>query len=128
MEIYNTKDAAVTYNAENNILIQTINDYLSSDALREFYTEFIKVCQDLKVSKIIFDAKQQKIIQVADLEWMKYFVISEMINSGVEYMAIVIPENTFGKLAMRSFAEAANGLTVNLFEDLISAKEWILNY
>ena len=127
MEIYNTKDTSITYHTENNILVQTINDYLSSNALREFQTEFVKICQDLKVSKIISDAKQQKVIQFEDLEWMKYFVIPGMINSGVEYFAIVIPENPFGKLAMKSFAEAANEITVNLFEDLQSAKEWMLN-
>ena len=127
MEIYNTKDAVITYHTENNILIQTINDYLSSNSLREFQTEFIKICDNLKVSKIISDAKQQKVIQIEDLEWMKYFVIPGMINSGVKYLAIVIPESTFGKLAMKSFAEAANEITVNLFEDLLSAKEWILN-
>ena len=125
MEIYNTKDAVITYHTENNVLVQTINDYLNSNALREFYTEFVKICKTLKVSKIISDTKQQKIIQLEDLEWMKYFIIPETISSGVEYFAIVMPENTFGKLAMKSIAEAANEITVNLFEDLLSAKEWI---
>ena len=127
MEIYNTKDAKITYHTENNILVQTINDYLNSNSLREFQTEFIKICDKLKVSKIISDAKQQKIIQHEDLEWMKYFIIPEMINNGVEYFAIVIPESPFGKLAMKSFADAANEITVKLFEDLLSAEEWILN-
>ena len=127
MEIYNTKDATITYHTENNILVQTINDYLSSNSLREFQTEFVNICQTLKVSKIISDAKQQKVIQFEDLEWMKYFVIPGMINSGVEYLAIVMPENTFGQIAMRSFAEAAKEITVNLFEDLLAAKYWISN-
>ena len=127
MEIYNTKDATITYHTENNVLVQTINDYLSSNSLREFQTEFINICQTLKVSKIISDTKQQKVIQIEDLEWMKYFVIPSMINSGVKYFAIVMPESTFGKLAMKSFADAANEITVKLFEDLLSAKEWISN-
>ena len=118
MEIYNTKDAKITYHTENNILVQTINDYLNSNSLREFYTEFVKICQDLKVSKIIFNTKNQKVIHFEDLEWMKYFVISAMVNSGVKHLAIVIPENPFGKLAMKSFADIIDEITVNLFEDL----------
>ena len=61
MEIYNTKNAKITYHTENNVLVQTINDYLSSNALREFQTEFINICESLKVSKIISDAKKQKV-------------------------------------------------------------------
>ena len=128
MVIYNTKDAAVTYYTENNILVQTINDYLNSNSFREFQTEFIKICKILKVSKIIYNAKQQKEIQFEDLVWMKYFVIPGLINNGVENFAVVMPENSFSKIAMRSFAEEANKITINLFEDLLSAKEWIKNY
>ena len=103
------------------------NNYLNSNALREYQTEFIKICQALKVSKIISDTKQQKVIQPEDLKWMKQFIIPGMINSGVEYLALVMPENPLGKIAMQSFAEAANEITVKLFEDLLSANEWILN-
>ena len=51
MVIYNTKDAKITYDTENKVLVQTIHNHLNS--LREFQTEFINIYQSLNVSKII---------------------------------------------------------------------------
>ena len=126
--IYNTKDATISYSAENDVLLQTINNHLNSNSLREFQTKFIKICQVLNVTKIVSDAEQQKVIQIEDMKWMKQFIIPAMINNGVKYFAIIMPENTTGKTAMRLFAETARGITVSLFKDLISAKAWMSSY
>ena len=126
--IYNTKDATISYSAENDVLLQTINNHLNSNSLREFQTKFIKICQVLNVTKIVSDAEQQKVIQIEDMKWMKQLIIPAMINSGVKYFAIIMPENSTGKTAMRLFAETARGITVSLFKDLLSAKKWMSNY
>ena len=59
---------------------------------------------------------------------MEYNIVPNLIKSDIEYFAIVMPENTYGKIAVKYFADAINKITVNLFEDLLTAKEWILNY
>ncbi len=125
--IYNTKDATISYSAENDVLLQTINNHLNSNSLREFQTKFIKICQVLNVTKIVSDAEQQKVIQIEDMKWMKQLIIPAMINSGVKYFAIIMPENTIGKTAMRLFAEAVKQIKINVCEDLLSAKEWMSN-
>jgi hypothetical protein len=125
MTLYQSPNARITYDATNNVLTQTINGYLNTNSLREFQGELVKICSQKKISKIIADTKNQKVLKKEDMDWMIENVIPSLKSCNIKQFAILMPDNIFGQAAVETFAQAAGELEVKIFSDHSTLHTWI---
>ncbi len=124
-EIYKSPAASITYNATHNCILQTVNNYLHSEELKNFQTALIKFCKGNSPGRIIADTTKLKVIKSDDMEWLSNEVLPALSECGIRYFAIVMPNNPFGEMAVKLFIEASSDITMQIFEDLPSAQQWI---
>jgi hypothetical protein len=108
--------------------------YISGDNWRkpfqvgmDFMEEKIKSIPNLGW---INDARLLKVVKPDDLLWLNKNVNDRAYNFGAKKVAFVLPESTFGRLAVKTYADFTNRRTDNKFQikafiSLVEAKNWI---
>ena len=125
MEIYKSNDATITYNNDHQCIHQTVKNFLHSDELKRFQTKLIDFCKTNHPKKVITDSSKLKVVKTNDLNWMSNEVLPALSRSGVQYFAIIMPDNPFGEMAVKMFVETSSDITMKIFNDLPSAQQWI---
>ncbi|MBN1144387.1 MAG: hypothetical protein JXA72_08185 [Bacteroidales bacterium] len=93
----------------------------------DFMEEKIKTIPNLGW---INDARLLKVVKPDDLLWLNKNVNDRAYNFGAKKVAFVLPESTFGKLAVKTYADFTNRRTDNRFQikaflSIDEAKKWI---
>jgi hypothetical protein len=108
--------------------------YISGDGWRkpfqigmDFMEEKIKTMPNLGW---INDARLLKVVKPDDLLWLNKNVNDRAYNFGAKKVAFVLPESTFGRLAVKTYADFTNRRTDNRFQikaflSIDEAKKWI---
>ncbi|MFO7370691.1 MAG: hypothetical protein R6X09_10520 [Bacteroidales bacterium] len=108
--------------------------YISGDGWRkpfqvgmDFMEEKIKTIPNLGW---INDARLLKVVKPDDLLWLNKNVNDRAYNFGAKKVAFVLPESTFGRLAVKTYADFTNRRTDNKFQikaflSIDEAKKWI---
>ena len=108
--------------------------YISGDGWRkpfqigmDFMEEKIKSIPNMGW---INDARLLKVVKPDDLLWLNKNVNDRAYNFGAKKVAFVLPESTFGKLAVKTYADFTNRRTDNKFQikafvSIDEAKKWI---
>jgi hypothetical protein len=108
--------------------------YISGDGWRkpfqvgmDFMEEKIKTLPNLGW---INDARLLKVVKPDDLLWLNKNVNDRAYNFGAKKVAFVLPESTFGRLAVKTYADFTNRRTDNKFQikaflSIDEAKKWI---
>ncbi len=76
------------------------------------------------------DASEMKVIGKDDQKWLEEVVNMQAVENGLKYMAFVLPENIFGKIAVKSYVSSTLGklnkdLTIKSFSDRSKAIDWL---
>lgn len=73
------------------------------------------------------DIKGMVLIGMEDQEWLQTSFLPRAIKFGFKVMAIVKPDNYFNKVAVEtiSYKVDREKLTINFFDDLQEAKNWL---
>src|SRR5512145_469870 len=108
--------------------------YISGDGWRkpfqigmDFMEEKIKSLPNLGW---INDARLLKVVKPDDLLWLNKNVNDRAYNFGAKKVAFVLPQSTFGRLAVKTYADFTNRRTDNKFQikaflSIDEAKRWI---
>jgi hypothetical protein len=80
----------------------------------------------------INDARLLKVVKPDDLMWLNANVNDRAYRFGAKKVAFVLPDNIFGKVAVKVYAEYTNKRTDNQFQikafsTIEDAKKWIMS-
>ena len=78
-------------------------------------------------SKWLADLTRLKVVDMEDQEWSNNDWFPRAIEGGIQWMAIVVPEDIFAKMSVNSIMEKVPTmqLTVHYFDSLHEAEDWL---
>lgn len=73
------------------------------------------------------DDREMVVVREEDYKWADEEWVPRVIKAGFKYWAIVLPSSSIGTMQVKRFAEEhrARGVTVEVFDTLESAMEWL---
>ncbi len=108
--------------------------YMDSDQFRKLMSTGVDFYKQKKVSvsNLVWlnDAREMKVIGKDDQKWLEEVVNLQAVENGLKFMAFVLPENIFGKIAVKTYVNSTLGklnkdLTIKSFGDRAKAIEWL---
>ena len=104
------------------------NGYSTSSQFREGTEMMLRTLVNNRASKVLADIKEMKIIGMEDQQWLNTDFLPRAINAGFKAIAIINPAYYFNKVAVESISYKVDKdkLTINFFDNVQDAKEWLI--
>ena len=81
-----------------------------------------------KIKRWVAEISNFGVVSAENKEWVNTVWFPEVMASGLQRMAVVVPTNIFGKMSAEEvLAKVTDRMHVRYFDDLESAKTWIKN-
>ncbi len=108
--------------------------FLSGESWRKPFTVGMDFMEE-KIKQVpnlgwINDARLLKVVKPDDLQWLNSNVNDRAYHFGAKKVAFVLPDNVFGKIAVKFYADFTNKRTDNQFQikafsSMDEAQKWI---
>lgn len=128
MKEVNEKHLVLEYDEASRCIIQTWKGFSGSVKFREGVEKTNQLFKkNNPTKKFIVDATEAAVVAQEDTIWAAKTAIPIAIQNGLKYYALVVPKNVFSQLSLQNFRNMLNqpSLEVQLFDDLLKAKNWI---
>ena len=134
MIIHQDESSIVEYDEAVPCMLWTPVHYMSGDKFRlpfvkgmDFMEKKIKTVPDLGW---LNDARKLKTVKIDDLRWLNTNVNDRAYNFGAKKVAFVLPENIFGKMAVKFYVEFTtkrmdNKFQIKAFLEPGDARAWL---
>jgi hypothetical protein len=120
MTIYEDANVTVKYDSSVPCIVWTPLQFMKDDAWRipfmkgvDFLAEQIKTTPDITW---LNDTRKLKSVQVEDLKWLNKNVNDRCFSYGLKKVVFVLPDNIFGKMAVKFYVEFTNARVDNKFK------------
>lgn len=120
MLIYGNSSVTVTYDESVPCVVWTPLQFMKGE---EWRTPFIKglefLSHKIKTTPNVTwlnDTRKLKMVSIEDLNWLNKNVNDPCFKMGLKKVAFVLPENVFGKMAVKFYVEFTNKRTDNQFQ------------
>jgi hypothetical protein len=135
MKLYEEKYGSLEYDASVPCITATFNGFMSSEQFRDFLNKGLDYLIEKKKNhdRILWLADTTKhVVQPdQDTRWVAEEWNPRAIKNGIHHVAFVLPENVFGGLSVKKYAnnseKKGDKMTVQMFGTLDSAKTWFKN-
>ncbi|UII19945.1 hypothetical protein [Fulvivirga ligni] len=130
MEDLITENAVVKHEESLNALFVELKGYIPLETLKSVIEREYAMIKHYKLSKCLVDLRGIKVYAPGAQELVKTEWFPTVKSLGVKQVAIIIPEDIFGKLAMEKAHEEqtkTQDKSTQNFKDIESAKEWLAN-
>ncbi len=115
------------YDENNTCLYQTWIGKTTSPEWVYYHLELIKILKNYNIDRILVDSTKQAAVCKKDGDWAVKIVTPQLIDNGLRYVAIVLPQEMFARLPIHGYIEQVKDeLTIKYFEKKGDAKEWII--
>jgi hypothetical protein len=123
------------YDPATPAIIATFNGFMSSEQFRDFLLKGLNYLIEKKKNhdKILWLADTTKhVVQPdQDTKWVADEWNPKAIKGGIHHIAFVLPENVFGGLSVKKYAnnsqKKGDDMIVQMFGTIDSAKAWFKN-
>lgn len=78
-----------------------------------------------KLLHMLTDSRKAGPVLDEDVEHFRSFVLPEMEQAGVRYLAIVRPKSIFTRMTITEMTQNARLVTVRMFDSVREAREWL---
>ena len=121
-EIYN-----IYFYKEINSVVREWNGYATSKQFKQGTELMLNMLIKNNCSKVLADIKDMKIIAMEDQQWLNEEFLPRATTFGFKAIAIVKPNYYFNKVAVETISYKADKekLTINFFDNVEEAKEWL---
>ena len=121
-KIYN-----VYYSTEIDSVVMEWQGYATSKQFKEGTELMLNTLIRHNSSKVLADIKDMALIGMEDQEWLNTEFLPRAIKFGFKAIAIIKPDHYFNKVAVDSISYKVDKekLTINFFDNLKEAKEWL---
>ncbi len=123
----NTKIYNIYFDKALNAVVMEWDGYATSGQFREGTELMLNLLIQNRTSKVLADTKDMIMIGREDQEWMDTEFLPRAIKFGFKAIALIKPDHYFNKVAVESISYKIDKekLTVNFFDSLEEAKEWL---
>jgi len=129
MIIHESPNSQLEWLEKGSILRKTFRGFVLGEELRTtFQTGYEKVKSE-KGCKWLSDNRFLDVYTQEDIEWINTIWLTNMIDLGWKYWAILEPEELIGQLTMEEFKDfyAEKGILLKVFHSMQEAEEWLEN-
>jgi hypothetical protein len=121
-EIYN-----IYFDEQLDAVVMEWDGYATSSQFREGTELMLNLLIQNRTSKVLADAKDMVLIGKEDQEWMNNDFLPRAIKFGLKAIAMIKSDHYFNKVAIESVSYKVDKekLTINFFDRLTEAKEWL---
>ena len=121
-EIYN-----IYFDKDINAVVMEWDGYATSKQFKQGTELMLNILIKNNCSKVLADIKDMKIIAMEDQQWLNEDFLPRAITFGFKAIAIVKPDYYFNKVAVEtiSYKVDKDKLTINFFDNVNEAKEWL---
>ena len=125
--LFENKHLTINYNKDKYYLTLIWKGFIPSEQFRELACEIIKAVEKTKVTKILSDNTEWKIISPNDYSWAANHWFPKAEESGVRKLATVLSSDYFNRHAERTVEGMADveRLTIKQFETFHDAQVWL---
>ena len=137
MILHKEKYGSIEFNKEIPCLIWKPYHFHKSEQFRSLLLrgveDYIKYKKDYPVLHWLNDTRKIKVVAKEDQQWLCDVINKNAYEAGLKYMAFVLPENIFGKLAVRIYVQNTlrtnnNSLTIKIFNGYVNAENWLKSH
>jgi hypothetical protein len=121
-EIYN-----IYFDKDINAVVMEWDGYATSKQFKQGTELMLNILIKNNCSKVLADIKDMKIIAMEDQQWLNEDFLPRATTFGFKAIAIVKPDYYFNKVAVEtiSYKVDKDKLTINFFDNVNEAKEWL---
>ena len=124
------KYAGIEYDAENNWVHFTWNQFTPSAEYRQTIQDVVAFAIGKKASKMLNDARHMGVVPQLDQKWFAEYWPANIVKSSLRYLAIILPQEALGmmtmqKLIKKSEATDKNLLDTRYFDSEAEASAWL---
>jgi hypothetical protein len=122
-----TKAYNIYFDTDLNGVVMKWNGYATSREFREGTEYMLNMLIKHNTSKVLADITNMLLIGMEDQQWLETDFLPRAIKFNLKYIAIVKPTSYFNKVAVESVSYKVDKekLTINFFDSLDEAKEWL---
>ncbi|HYC85561.1 MAG TPA: hypothetical protein VEB86_10080 [Chryseosolibacter sp.] len=132
MKLYEEKYGTLEYDATVPCITATFNGFMNSEQFKSFLNRGLDLLIEKKKihSRILWlaDTRKHVVQPEKDTTWVADDWNPRALKGGIQHVAFVLPENVFGDLSVKKYAEKndiqENKMVVQMFGDIESAKKW----
>ena len=116
----------IEYDREMNCILQHWKGFAKSEEFREGILQSLNFFKQMKADKIISDTRNFSVVKREDTDWVAKDITPLLVKSGLKKMAFILPASAFTQISVNNFKKEANQiLTIQYFDSLTNAKEWL---
>lgn len=125
--LFENKHLHINYDQDNKYLTLIWRGFIPSEQFRILACEIIKAVEKTKVTKVLSDNTEWKIISPNDYSWAANHWFPKAEESGVRKLASVLSADFFNRHAERTVEGMADveKLTIKQFESTHDAITWL---
>ena len=122
-EIYN-----IYFDQEIDAVVMEWDGYATSAQFKEGTELMLNTLIKNNSFKVLADIKDMILIGMEDQEWLNTHFLPRAIKFGFKAIAIIKPDRYFNKVAVESVSYKVDKdkLTINFFDNVAEAKEWLI--
>jgi hypothetical protein len=129
MIYFDKKFLQIEYLEDIHAGIGNWNGFVSENDYKEGLNKMIDFYIEKKVSKWIANLSKMEAISPELQEWANNDWFPRALKAGVQYMAIIVPEDVFNQFAVENImTKVGEALTTHYFSNVDDAKKWIKQY
>lgn len=128
--IFTSDSATVSWNEKAKAVHVEFNTYVHSDELREICDRAMDLQQEKGAQRMISDNRKLTVISQEDQTWISTVHNQRIQDSGIKFVAIVLPEKAIGKLSMKRVVASSVAFddiqtVFESFDSVEGAEEWL---
>ena len=110
------------------LLIQW-HGYATSTQLRQLAENQIELMRQHKLTKVLSDNTHARMVSMEDQRWIAEDWLPRVLAIGYEACAIITSKDYFAQMSFENIVtNIGDQLTIQYFDDIESAREWLANY
>jgi hypothetical protein len=135
MKLLEEKFGTIEYDATVPCITATFKGFMSSEQFRAFLNKGLEFMIEKKKRHHMIlwlaDTSAHVVQPDKDTKWVAEDWNPRAIQAGIHHVAFVLPENVFGNISVKKYAENSekkgDKMIVQMFGNIDSAKNWFRN-
>jgi hypothetical protein len=119
--------ATLLYYEDTGIIHHKVFNKITGPQWRELLTRGTDLMEEKGCIKWLSDNRDIDGLSEEDTEWINTVWVSRTVDAGWKYWALVVPNNTMGRVSMTEFVNSFYdvGVRVMVFSNVEEAMEWL---
>ena len=117
----------IYFDKDIDAVVMKWQGYATSNQCKEGTELMLNTLINYNGSKVLADIKEMTLIGMEDQQWINDVFLPRATRFGFKAIAIIKPRSYFNKIAVEtiSYKVDKEKLTINFFDDVEEAKDWL---